>query len=425
MSEERQWILHVDMDAFFASVEILDNPELKGLPVAVGGTSPRGVISAASYEIRKYGVHSAMPAVTARRLCPHGVYLPGRMSRYKEASRQVMAVLRDFSPVVEQASVDEAFLDATGLERLFGPIEELCATLKARVREATGLTCSVGAAPVRFLAKIASDRDKPDGLFILRPGEVEEFLKTLPVNDIPGVGPKAGKVLRDLGVRFAADMLRHSEAFWVERLGKWGRGLYARAQGLDSSPVTPHSPAKSSSAENTFDRDTMDRDELTRWLLKQSERVGEDLRKHGLAGRTVTLKAKYADFRQVTRSRTLDEPVCDTRTIFETARALLDGLGPKRPLRLIGVGVSNFEAGPGQVQLSLLDPEGRAGKGKDGNRAAVDKAVDAVRGRFGRQALVRGELLDKPDSGQETWGETRDKTRDKSGDKPSGRFGKA
>ncbi len=418
------WILHVDMDAFFASVEVLDNPELKGKPVAVGGTSDRGVISAASYEIRKYGVRSAMPAVTARRLCPHGIFLPGRMGRYKELSHQVMDVLRTFSPVVEQASVDEAYLDATGLERLFGPVEQLCATLKAKVREVTGLTCSVGAAPVRFLAKIASDRDKPDGLFIIRPDEVAGFLETLPVGDIPGVGPRALETLRGLGVRFAADLLRHPESFWTERLGKWGAALYERAQGKDPSPVVPHTPAKSSSAENTFDRDTLDREELIHWLLRQSERVGEDLRRHGQAGRTVTLKAKFADFRQVTRSRTLDEPVCDTRTIFETACSLLDQLNPKQPLRLIGVGVSRFEdPGPDQLHLFLpglgYTPDGtdgeepardKVGKGRDGkDRAAVDKAMDAVRGRFGRSALVRGELLDRQDRRQETWGETRDR----------------
>lgn len=408
------------MDAFFASVEILDNPELKGKPVAVGGTSPRGVISAASYEIRKYGVRSAMPAATARRLCPHGIYLPGRMRRYAEVSRQVMAVLRDFSPLVEQASVDEAYLDATGLQRLFGPIEQLCATLKARVKEATGLTCSVGAAPVRFLAKIASDVNKPDGLFILWPEDVPEFLKTLPVGDIPGVGPHARETLKSLGVRFAADLLNHPESFWVQRFGKWGSVLYDRGQGIGPDVITPHSPAKSSSAENTFDRDTLNPEVLIRWLLKQSERVGEDLRKHGLAGRTVTLKAKFADFKQVTRSRTLDKPICDTRTIFDTAKELLAALDPKKPLRLIGVGVSHFEAGPSQVQLSLfdwekeLDKQARAAKSRGAvDKAAVDRAMDAVRGRFGRSAVVRGDLLNGRDETQATWGETRGgETRD-------------
>ena len=182
------WILHIDMDAFFASVEQLDNPELRGKPVAVGGTSDRGVISAASYEIRKYGVRSAMPAVKARRLCPHGIFLPGRMHRYKEKSLEIMRVLGDFSPLVEQASVDEAYLDGTGLERLFGPIDALGRAIKEKVRRETGLTCSVGAAPVRFLAKIASDLDKPDGLSIIHHDQVETFLQTLPIEKIPGVG---------------------------------------------------------------------------------------------------------------------------------------------------------------------------------------------------------------------------------------------
>lgn len=384
MEPERR-IAHIDMDAFFASIEQLDHPEWRGRPLAVGD-GPRSVVSAASYEIRAYGVRSAMPVAQAKKLCPHGLFVPVRMWRYKELSRRVMGVLQRFSPLVEQASVDEAYLDATGLERLFGPPEEFAAALRAAVQEETGLTCSVGLAPVRFLAKIASDYNKPDGQTIIRPQDVRAFLDRLPVQKVPGVGGRTLETLAALGVRFAGDMLKHPPEFWRRKLGERGPWLHALAQGRDDRPVTPFTPAKSSSAENTFETDTADVAVLRRWLLSQSERVGADLRAMGVRGRTVTLKAKYADFTQVTRSRTLDEPVCDTRSIFETALALLRELAPRQPLRLIGVGVSQFGARP--RQLSLLAPEAQARPA-----GAVDKALDAVRGRFGKGAIVRGDLL--------------------------------
>lgn len=379
-------IAHVDMDAFFASIEQLDHPEWRGRPLAVGD-GPRSVVSAASYEIRAFGVHSAMPVAQAKKLCPQGLFVPVRMWRYKELSRQVMAVLQRFSPLVEQASVDEAYLDATGLERLFGPPEEFAASLRAAVRQETGLSCSVGVAPVRFLAKIASDYNKPDGQTVILPGEVRAFLDALPVRKIPGVGGRTLELLSGLGVATAGDVLKRPAAFWQKRLGERGLWLHALAQGRDERPVTPFVPPKSSSAENTFEADTRDPAVLRRWLLLQADRVGADLRAQGVRGRTVTLKAKFADFTQVTRSRTLEEPVCDTRTIFDTAVALLAELNPRKDLRLIGVGVSQFGQRP--RQLSLLEPEPEARP-----RGALDSAVDAVRGRFGKGAIVRGDLLD-------------------------------
>lgn len=389
-------IAHIDMDAFFASIEQMDHPEWRGKPLAVGD-GPRSVVSAASYEIRAFGVHSAMPVQQAKKLCPHGLFVPVRMWRYKELSRRVMAVLQRFSPLVEQASVDEAYLDATGLERLFGPPEEFGETLRAAVREETGLTCSVGIAPVRFLAKIASDFHKPDGLTVIRPQDVRAFLDALPVQKIPGVGGKTLELLHSLGVRLAGDVLRNTREFWQKRLGERGLWLYERAQGVDGRPVVPFTPPKSSSAENTFEQDTKDMAFLRRWLLQQSERVGADLRAQGVRGRTVTLKAKFADFTQVTRSRTLTEPVCDTKSIFETAVELLTELNPKKPLRLIGVGVSQFGEAKAR-QLSLLDlappapAQGQAAPNRP--KGALDQAMDAVRGRFGKAAIVRGDLLD-------------------------------
>jgi len=382
-------IAHIDMDAFFASIEQLDHPEWRGKPLAVGD-GPRSVVSAASYEIRAFGVRSAMPVLQAKKLCPHGLFVPVRMWRYKEMSRRVMAVLQRFSPLVEQASVDEAYLDATGLERLFGPPEEFASTLRAAVKAETGLTCSVGMAPVRFLAKIASDYHKPDGQTIVRPEDVRAFLDALPVQKVPGVGGRTLETLQKLGVKNAGDVLRQPASFWQKQLGERGLWLHALAQGHDDRPVTPFTPPKSSSAENTFDKDTRDPVILRRWLLLQSDRVGADLRAQGVRGRTVILKAKFADFTQVTRSRTLPEAICDTQTIFDTAVGLLTELNPRQDLRLIGVGVSQFGDKP--RQLSLLEPEPTARP-----KGALDSAMDAVRGRFGKGAIIRGDLLDFDD----------------------------
>lgn len=385
-SEEhsRRRILHVDMDAFFASVEQLDNPELRGKPVVVGGET-RGVVSACSYEARKYGIHSAMPSAQARRLCPHAVFMPVRGHRYSEISRQVMDVLQRFSPLVEQASVDEAYLDVSGSERLFGPPEELGTALKAAVREATGLNCSVGIAPVKFLAKIASDYDKPDGLYVIHAEDMEAFLRDLPVKKIPGVGGSALGRLKDLGIHTAGDVLRYPEAFWQRRFGRFGQGLYERARGVDPRPVVPEYEAKSEGAENTFRQDTDDREELKRWLLDQAERVGRRLRRDNHKGRTVTLKIKFNDFKSITRSKTLPEPTNATRRIFETTAALLDKEPLPRKVRLIGLSVSNFTHKP--EQLSLFG-------GEDDNRdAPLDATLDAIRDKFGRDILVRGRVF--------------------------------
>lgn len=382
--------MHIDMDAFFASVEQLDDPSLRGRPVIVGGSSERGVVSAASYEARRYGVRSAMPTVTARKLCPQGVFVAGRRHRYAEVSRMVMAVLHDFSPVVEQASVDEAYLDATGLERLFGPVDEMALRLKGRVYEVTGgLTCSVGLAPVKFLAKIASDVNKPDGVFILPPEDVAAFLATLPVGRIPGVGKRMLESLDLLGVRTAGDVLRHPVSFWERRFGKGGLVLHDRARGIDPRPLEPWTPPKSESAEVTLAADTADRAVLRRWLLAQAERVGGSLRRQGLAGRTITLKIKYADFRQLTRSRTLPEPVSATQTIFEEAWALLEALDLEGKVRLVGLGVSHFG---GERQMSL--PIGGMPRRDDARRERLDATLDRLRARFGAEAVVRGDLVD-------------------------------
>ncbi|MDD6181091.1 MAG: DNA polymerase IV [Desulfovibrionaceae bacterium] len=387
------WIIHVDMDAFFASVEQLDDPCLRGRPVIIG-EGERGVVSTASYEARAFGVHSAMPVREARRLCPYGVFLPGRKERYAEVSAVVMETLGRFSPRVERASVDEAYLDAAGLERLFGPVEALARRIKRAVHAATGgLTCSAGVAPVKFLAKIASDMRKPDGLFVVRPEEVPGFLASLPVGRLPGVGRRMQERLRLLHVATAGDVLAWPESFWEARFGRAGMLLHQRARGVDPRPVAPVMVPKSESAERTFEQDTTDREVLLRRLLAHAERVGAGLRRQGLRGRTVTLKIRFADFRLITRSHTLPRATSATQTIFDTAAALLRATPLPRPVRLVGVAVSGFDARPEQLLLEGTPAGDGPSPEAEARRRRLDGALDDLRRRFGPAAVVRGRLF--------------------------------
>lgn len=393
-------IIHIDMDAFFASVEQMDDPSLRGKPVIVGGAQ-RGVVSTCSYEARAFGVHSAMPMTTALRLCPQAVVVRGRYHRYAELSQAIMAALGEFSPIVEQASVDEAYVDANGLERLFGPLEELVQSMKERVRVATGgLTCSVGAAPVKFLAKICSDINKPDGVFILQPENVDDFLCALPVGKIPGVGKRMVQSLQGLGVRTVGQLRNYSLEFMERRYGKWGGVLFERIHGRDPRGVETERAAKSESAECTFAEDTRDRAFLQRALLAHAERVGASLRKHGTKGRTVTLKIKFSDFRQITRSRTLPEGINATETIFEVGRGLLRDLSLPLPVRLIGLGVSGFDAPPAQLLLPGTPKNAAGGLNPEveARRQKLDAALDSLRGKFGKQAVQRGRLFTASDA---------------------------
>lgn len=387
----QKYIMHIDMDAFFASVEQLDNPELRGKPVGVGSLHKRSVLSAASYEARRFGVRSAMPVHQALKLCPQLQVVSGSRGRYKEISQKVMAVLGNYSPVVEQASIDEAYLDITGTEKLFGPPLQLARSIKNDIFETTGLTASVGIAPVKFLAKIASDLDKPDGISIIEAHQVQDFLKQLPVEKIPGVGKKALPKLRMFGVRFAADLRRYPVEFWKERFGERGVVLHEKGAGIDPTPVKASSEMKSSSAENTFGEDISDTHTLKTLLLKQSERIAADIRRHGLKGRTVTLKIKFPDFRQITRSRTLESRTSHAGTIYKTGCELLDAEGVIGPVRLIGIGISNFEER--SRQLSLLDDDIKEQETSE-KVDRLDKAVDLVRNKFGKSILTRGRLLE-------------------------------
>ncbi len=387
MSCVKRRIMHLDMDAFYAAVEQSDNPDLRGKPVIVGGAM-RGVVCAASYEARRYGVHSAMPVFQAVKLCPEGIFLPVRMGRYKEVSRMVMEILDGISPLVEQVSIDEAFADITGTERLHGPPHDLALRVKEAVREATALTCSIGIAPNKYIAKIASDFKKPDGLTIIEEEQVSEFLQKLPVGKMPGVGKKTGEELKTLGIVFASDILNFPVAFWTRKFGKWGAALYGKAQGIDNSAVIPYSAPKSISAEQTFPKDIDSTADLEKMLLSQAEEVGRELRKLGFKARTITLKVKFSDFEMRTRSRTLPDAFDTTEVLFNAGRRLLEALKLRRKVRLIGIGVSNFSCGPRQMTIGpAMDETGR--------QERLDRAIDLIRGRFCGDKVVRGRMLDE------------------------------
>lgn len=392
--------MHIDMDAFYASVEQRDHPEWRGRPLVVG-LGERAVVAAASYEARKYGVRSAMPVFQAKRLCPQAIFVPVRRERYAEVSRQIIHILENFSPLVEQASIDEAFLDVTGMEGLFGSVEKLAKKIKAVVRNDTGLTCSIGLAPVKFLAKIASDLQKPDGLSVIYPRNISSFLETLPLEKIPGIGRKALQQTASFGIHTAGDARKYSENFWTQHLGKIGKTILDRCRGIDPGKVKPFIPPKSESAENTFAQDTADPEELKTWLLQQAERVGASLRKQGYKGKTVTLKVKYEDFSQVTRSCTLRSPTCSTRMIFETGRELLQAMNIQKKVRLIGLGVSRLDNREKHVPLNLPGLEDETGFDKmdEKKEEILDQALDAARQKFGKGAIIRGRLLNKNKNG--------------------------
>lgn len=340
-------IMHLDMDAFFAAIEQMDNPDYVGKPLIVGGRE-RGVVSTASYEARKYGIHSAMPMAMARRLCPDGIFVPGRYERYSRISRRIMDCLRDFSACVQPASIDEAYL---ALPDDGDPLE-LALAVKAAVAGASGgLTCSVGVAPVKFLAKICSDLRKPDGIFVLPPQEVEEFLLKLDVRKIPGVGAKMAASLQAFGISTVARLRELSQEFLEQRYGKTGTFLYERARGIDRRRVHENPPPKSEGRERTFAADIWDRGRLENCIREQAEKISQRLQRQGLKGRTITLKLKFSDFRQITRARTLETRIDSGFDIAMAGRALLAQTRLPLPVRLLGVCVSGFE--PRAEQLFL------------------------------------------------------------------------
>ncbi len=379
-------ILHVDMDAFYASVEQRDRPELVGQPVIVGGTPDgRGVVAAASYVAREFGVHSAMPAATARRLCPHAVFLPPRISHYAAISEQIRAVFEQYTPLVEPLSLDEAFLDVTGSEALHGSAIEIAQKIKQAIGTQLGLIASVGVAPNKFLAKIASDLEKPDGLVVVDPDCIQEFLDGLPVGRIWGVGRVTGKVFQRLGVRTIGQLRQMPVESLRHYFGNNGEHLLQLAHGIDGRRVIPEHEAKSISHETTFARDLQELEVMRAWLLELSEQVACRLRRHGLKGRTVHLKLRFDDFKTITRAQTLSNPTNVTQEIWQTVATMLDQRLPARQLsvRLLGVGVSGLTRGA-DVQRSLFEDEDHQ------RQSRLDEVADTIRGKFGSASLQRG-----------------------------------
>ncbi|MBM0229078.1 MULTISPECIES: DNA polymerase IV [Micromonospora] len=388
-------MLHVDMDAFFASVEVRRRPELRGRPVVVGGIGPRGVVSSASYEARRYGVRSAMPTARARALCPHAVYLPPDFTQYTAASRAVMRIFRDVTPLVEPLSLDEAFLDVAGARRLFGSPAEIARLIRRRVAEEQRLSCSVGVASSKFVAKLGSTRAKPDGLLVVPAAQVLDFLHPLPVSALWGVGERSAEALRRLGLATVGDLAEAPLGLLRRAVGEAAAThLHELAWGRDQRRVSPEHVEKSIGAEVTFDADVVDPTEIRRALLALAEKVGARLRGAGQVGRTVSLKVRLADFRTVNRSRTLGVPTDTAREMFDTAWALWTALGPGEPIRLVGVRVEGLAAaGETPRQLTLGAPE-------RGWREA-EAAADAAAARFGRSVIGPASLLGKRHPGRD------------------------
>ena len=383
-------ILHADMDAFFAAIEQRDDPSLRGRPVIVGGTSARGVVAAASYEARAYGVHSAMPTVEARKRCPDAVFLRGDLKRYRRESVRIFEIFHRYTPAVEPISLDEAFLDLTGTERLLGDPVGVAERLRAEVRRETDLTVSVGIAPVKMVAKIASDLAKPDGLRVVRPDEVRSFLEPLEVGRIWGVGPVARAKLEALGIRTVRDLACAPESVVRGALGSFGTHIARLARGEDARDVEPEREAKSIGEESTFPHDVSDRATIEAALRSHAEAVARRLRRAGLRAGGLRIKAKLATrlgagrFPLLTRSRKLPRPTDDAATLTRVSRELFRTIPVRAAFRLVGVAAERLVSAE-QEQLFLLpaDPE-------DERRRALDRALDELRERFGADALVRG-----------------------------------
>jgi DNA polymerase-4 len=379
-------ILHIDMDAFYASVEEQDRPELKGKPLIVGGTSGRGVVAAANYAVRRFGVRSAMPMREALRRCPEAICVHPRMARYKEVSEQVFAIFREFTPLVEGLSLDEAFLDVTSSQQLLGSAESIGSEIRRRIRTRTGLTASVGIAPNKLLAKIASDLNKPDGMCRIGADNVRDILDGLPIEKLFGVGPKTLPAVHAAGIRSFGDLrLAGDEALW-RAFGKHGKSMRERACGLDDRPVEPDREEKSISAEETFAADIRGVAPLAVQLLRLADRAATRLRAQKLAAGCVSVKIRRADFTTYTRQRALGGPTQDTAVVSAVANALLVkwlATQPDAAVRLLGVGVSDLQF---PVQADLF-----GGSPAEGSR--LDMAIDGIRGRFGAGILTRASLL--------------------------------
>ena len=385
-----QVIVHVDMDAFFASVEQLHHPEWRGKPVIVGADPRegrgRGVVSTASYEARKYGIHSAMPISKAYRLCPHGIYVAPHGKLYSDYSKQIFEILYHFTPIVEILSIDEAFLEVTGSLHLFNSIENLGKEIKKQIFEVTKLTASLGIAPNKSIAKIASDFIKPDGLTIVSQEDIQKFLDPLPITKLFGVGKKMHEILQHLGINTVKDLCNYPKAFLEDKFGEMGAHIYNMARGIDDRRVQIDDEIKSISHETTFETDLVDEEHLNNTMLHLAAKVGQRLRKRNLKGKTIQLKIRFDDFTTFTRRKTLVNYTHLTDDIYKIGLKMLKEFYPlEKPIRLIGIGVSHIIDEKG-MQISLWDIQNE-------KKLALEKIMDQIQEKFGKSAIIHANTI--------------------------------
>jgi len=385
-------ILHIDMDAFFAAIEQRDNPDLRNKPIIVAGNSKRSVVATASYEARQFGIHSAMPVFQAKQKCDQLIIIPGNRRKYSAESKKIMGVISNFSPLVEQVSIDEAYVDIKGCEKLFGPPAAMAQKIKEAIFEKLGLTCSIGIAPVKFLAKIASDMDKPNGITLIPKDEMDKFIQSLPIARVPGVGKQAMKVMSVLQIHTLGDIHKYDISLLNNKFGKMGTRLYELSRGKDQSRVETNYTRKSISSETTLSTDISDFKTAKQILLGLSQGVGRDLRKKKMVCRNVSIKIKFSDFTQITRSKKIDSWISSSSAIFNEALSLYGKLTLKKKIRLLGVGVSHFMDKNAPIQMELLcPPEEKTKKQWE----SVDMAVDSIMEKFGSE-MVKKASLNKP-----------------------------
>lgn len=379
-------IIHVDMDAFYASVEQRDDPSLQGRPVVVGGKpDSRGVVSTASYEARKAGIHSAMPLAEAYRRCPQAVFLPVNGKKYRQVSQEIRKIFLTYTPLVEPISLDEAFLDVTASIRLFGSATEIARMIKERIKNELNLIASVGVANNKFLAKLASDLEKPNGFVVVNPDQVQEFLDPLSVERIWGVGDKMAERLHGLNIHTIRELRRIEQEYLIHLFGTWGNRVYALARGIDDRPVESEKEAKSIGRETTFDIDLADREVLATILLELACDIGQSLRKEQLKGKTVTLKVRYSDFRTISRSHTLNKATNLEDVIYQEACQLFQEVSLKQAIRLIGITLHHLIR-QDEVQLTLFDEP-------EEERERLVKVIDSIKEKYGDNSITRARLL--------------------------------
>ncbi len=381
-------ILHIDMDAFFASVEQRDNPDLRGKPIAVGGFSKRSVVATASYEARKFGVSSAMPIFQAKKICPCLIIIPAQKKKYRRISREIMELLRTYSPIVEPVSIDEAYIDINGCERIFGDAGEIAISISKKIKNQLFLTCSIGGAPVKFLAKIASDLNKPDGITIIKEKEMEKFIRKIDIRKIPGVGPCAMKQMHLLGIKTLGEVRKVKKAILMQKFGKFGSTLYAFSRGEDNSIVKTEEKRKSISSESTLNKDIHETGKIRKLILLHSEIVGRELREKNLIAKNISIKLKFSDFSHITRQKALTIPTDSSSVIYRAAKQLIENIEIRKKIRLIGVGTSLLSDKHKQVQMEFF----KSNAGNINKWEKIDRTMDFISKKFGDNKIKKASL---------------------------------